>query len=132
MQRFTWGTLVNQVCYILLIYVLYKCITHENTTKPLAKIKLNLDYLFCTFLRNDKKYNFCLYFYFRKKTGDWPSYCYFIAWILTLLFILGGMGMVAMYGLQFGNEKTYGWFTAITINFFWNVFVESPIKVREI
>ena len=42
------------------------------------------------------------------------------------------MGMVAMYGLQFGNEKTYGWFTAITINFFWNVFVESPIKVSEI
>jgi len=73
--------------------------------------------VFCNFLRNQ---------------GDWPSYCYFIAWIFTVLFILGGMGMVAMYGLQFGNEKTYGWFTAITINFFWNVFVESPIKVSEI
>ena len=31
---------------------------------------------------------------------------------------------------QFGNEKTYAWFSALLVNFFWNVFVESPIKVK--
>ena len=40
----------------------------------------------------------------RLKTGDWPPFCYFIAWILTVLFILGGMGLVAMYGLQVENN----------------------------
>merc|ERR1719391_511887 len=39
------------------------------------------------------------------------------------------MGMVAMYGIQFGNEKAYAWITAMVVNFFWNVFVESLLKV---
>ena len=30
---------------------------------------------------------------------------------------------------SFGNEKAWAWTTAILVQFFWNVFVESPIKV---
>jgi hypothetical protein len=37
---------------------------------------------------------------FRLKTEDWPFFCYFIAWGLTLLFILLGMGMVVAYGIR--------------------------------
>ena len=66
--------------------------------------------------------------YFRKPSGL-PAYCYFIAWILTILFIIGGMGMVAAYGISFGNLKTYQWVTAMTVNFFWQIFIESVIKV---
>ena len=40
------------------------------------------------------------------------------------------MGMVALYGLSMGNNKTYQWVTAMVVNFFWNIFVESLIKVR--
>ena len=39
------------------------------------------------------------------------------------------MGMVALYGLSMGNNKTYQWVTAMVVNFFWNIFVESLIKV---
>ena len=41
-----------------------------------------------------------------------------------------GMGMVALYGLSMGNNKTYQWVTAMVVNFFWNIFVESLIKVK--
>ena len=37
--------------------------------------------------------------------------------------------MVCMYGLSFGNNKTYQWVTAMVVNFFWNIFIESVIKV---
>ena len=42
------------------------------------------------------------------------------------------MGMVALYGLSMGNNKTYQWVTAMVVNFFWNIFVESLIKVRSL
>ena len=66
---------------------------------------------------------------FRKPSGL-PGFCYFIGWILTILFIIGGMGMVAAYGISFGNRKTYQWVTAMTVNFFWQIFIESVIKVQ--
>ena len=68
--------------------------------------------------------------FFRKPSGL-PGYCYFIAWIITVLFIIGGMGMVAAYGISFGNLKTYQWVTAMTVNFFWQIFIESVIKVHK-
>ena len=37
--------------------------------------------------------------------------------------------MVCMYGLSFGNNKTYQWVTAMVVNFFWNIFIESVLKV---
>ena len=39
------------------------------------------------------------------------------------------MGLVALYGISFGNRRTYQWLTAMMVNFFWNLFVEQPIKV---
>ena len=66
------------------------------------------------------------FIYRTDKNDDWPSYCYILGWLFTWVCILLGMGMVAMYGIQFGNEKTYAWVTAMFVNFFWNVFVESP------
>ena len=48
-----------------------------------------------------------------------------------MIFILTGMALVTAYGISFGNRKTYQWLTAITVNFFWQIFVESVIKVKE-
>ena len=39
------------------------------------------------------------------------------------------MGLVGAYGISFGNLKTYQWITAMFVNFFWNIFIESVIKV---
>ena len=39
------------------------------------------------------------------------------------------MGLVALYGISFGHRRTYQWLTAMMVNFFWNLFVEQPIKV---
>ena len=58
-----------------------------------------------------------------------PGYCYFIAWILTFILIFGGVALVAAYGISFGNLKTYQWVTAMVVNFFWNIFIESLVKV---
>jgi hypothetical protein len=30
----------------------------------------------------------------------WPSYCYFIGWLVVLICIVGGMGMVGLYGVS--------------------------------
>ena len=59
----------------------------------------------------------------------WPGYCYFIGWTVVVLCILGGMGMVALYGISFGNNKCYQWVTAMVVNFFWQLFFESIVKV---
>ena len=42
--------------------------------------------------------------YYRLKTDDWPFYCYFIAWVLTLLSILLGVGLVFAYGIRYANS----------------------------
>ena len=59
----------------------------------------------------------------------WPGYAYFIGWIVVLLCIVGGMGIVALYGLSFGNNKCYQWVTAMVVNFFYQLFFESVVKV---
>ena len=75
----------------------------------------------------DSESRFTLFF---RETGL-PSTCYFFAWILTAIFIMVSMALVAAYGFTFGNLKTYQWITSIVVNFFWNIFVESVIKVRK-
>ena len=65
----------------------------------------------------------------KDKPEGWPSWCYFAGWALTVLSITVGMGLVAAYGISFGNRRTYQWLTAMMVNFFWNLFVEQPIKV---
>ena len=59
----------------------------------------------------------------------WPSYCYFIGWLVVILCILGGMAMVGLFGVSFGNNTCYQWVTAMVVNFFWQMFFESIVKV---
>ena len=42
---------------------------------------------------------------------------------------MGGILLVAAFGITFGNLKTYQWLTSMVVNFFWNIFIESLIKV---
>ena len=38
------------------------------------------------------------------------------------------MGLVAMYGMQFSNMKTYQFVTSMVINFFYTIIIEEPMK----
>ena len=44
------------------------------------------------------------------------------------LFISGGMGLVALYGISFGNRRTYQWLTAMMVNLFVNKHIVSSTK----
>ena len=37
--------------------------------------------------------------------------------------------MEGIYGVSFGNNKCYQWVTAMVVNFFWQLFFESVLKV---
>ncbi len=52
-----------------------------------------------------------------------------LAWLLTVICILGGAGLVFLYGLSFGNDVTYQWMVAVITAFFFSVFVFQPIKI---
>ena len=54
---------------------------------------------------------------------------YFIGWVVTVITLLYSMGLVAMYGIQFSNMKTYQFITSMVINFFYTIIIEEPIKV---
>jgi len=62
----------------------------------------------------------------------WPGYCYSLGWLMVVLCIVGGMGIVALYGISFGNNKCFQWVSTMVVNFFWQLFLESVIKVAMI
>ena len=38
------------------------------------------------------------------------------------------MGLVALYGISFGNRRTYQWLTAMMVNLFVNKHIVSSFK----
>ena len=94
----------------------------ETTFKPPDRNEYNSKKIF------EMCDNFC---FLRKTPGclyGWAGYFYYIGWLLTLLTLLGSMGMVTLYGMQFSNMKTYQWLTSMVINFFYTLFIVEPCK----
>ena len=63
-----------------------------------------------------------------KKT-PWPAIVVLIAWFLSLICIAGGSFFVFALGINFGNEKTYQWVTAMVSSVFASLLITQPFLV---
>ena len=48
---------------------------------------------------------------------------------LSFPYIGGGAFLTLSYGLSFGNDRTYQWFTSMIVSFISSLIITQPIKV---
>ena len=58
-----------------------------------------------------------------------PWWCLFIAYGLSLIFILISIFFIIVRGIEFGDLKTQQWITSIVTGFFSSILLTQPIKV---
>ena len=61
--------------------------------------------------------------------SPWPAIVIIIAWLLSFLCILGGTFFIVALGLNFGNDKTYQWVTAMVSAIFASLLITQPLLV---
>ena len=62
--------------------------------------------------------------------SPWPAIVIIIAWLLSFLCILGGTFFIVALGLNFGNDKTYQWVTAMVSAIFASLLITQPLLVN--
>ena len=60
----------------------------------------------------------------------WSAMFQVLAWVVTVICILGGAFMTLAFGLSFGNDKTYQWIVSEIFTFFTSVLIVYPCYVR--
>ena len=66
-----------------------------------------------------------------KNKSPWPAIVIIIAWLLSFLCILGGTFFIFALGLNFGNDKTYQWVTAMVSAIFASLLITQPLLVTK-
>ena len=64
--------------------------------------------------------------------SPWPAIVIIIAWLLSFLCILGGTFFIVALGLNFGNDITYQWVTAMVSAIFASLLVTQPLLVTTV
>ena len=59
----------------------------------------------------------------------WPSFACILGWLLCLVCIGGGAFLTLSYGLSFGNDRTYQWFTSMIVSFISSLIITQPLKI---
>lgn len=65
----------------------------------------------------------------KKRKFTLPWWCVIFGWFFVLASIGVSIFFLWAYGIQFGNEKTSRWLTALVISFFSSVLLTQPIKI---
>ncbi|XP_039274067.2 uncharacterized protein LOC120348022 [Styela clava] len=64
-----------------------------------------------------------------KQPFMFPHWCLYIAWTIVVLTSLSCAGVVFLYSIMWGPEKSIDWLTSIIFSFTQSVFIIQPIKV---
>ena len=59
----------------------------------------------------------------------WPTIVVLIAWLLSFLCIAGGTFFIFALGINFGNDKTYQWLTAMITSSITSLLITQPLQV---
>ncbi len=65
----------------------------------------------------------------KEQSRSWPPFLRWVAWLLSLVLIFGGAFVVFGFAVQFGNDVTYQWMTAVITAFIATVLVTYPCYV---
>ena len=58
-----------------------------------------------------------------------PHWCVYVAWCIVFSSIIASSVMLIIYGMVFGNSKSWQWLTSVLMSFFQDVIILQPIKV---
>ena len=65
----------------------------------------------------------------KKGTKKLPWCTLYIAWILCFVTTVACSVVLVLYGMSFGNTKSWEWFATITLSLFKDVLFAQPIKI---